>query len=211
MLSKSALLELDPEMRTFSLVGAFMGFFALLESGIGTALGEVLGVNGARRAIITRNMAFDEKIKTLRTLVDLFIFDRVLAKKFDKLAIQARECGVLRNIVAHTSFRASSVSDGVQFFAMSANSKLKVPDMDWSIDIFLSHIAHINQIDNELRLIESQMPLQRIAEALMREPDAKSSTRQSDPTLGGLFPLAGLFGLGTNFLNEEEPPTAEGG
>ncbi|MER9064179.1 hypothetical protein [Mesorhizobium sp. M0698] len=67
MLTKSALLEIDPDTRAFTLVGAFMGHFALLETGIGAALGEVLGVNGARRVIIHRNMGFDEKIKTLRT------------------------------------------------------------------------------------------------------------------------------------------------
>ncbi|MER8550316.1 MULTISPECIES: hypothetical protein [unclassified Mesorhizobium] len=63
MLTKSALLEIDPDTRAFTLVGAFMGHFALLETGIGAALGEVLGVNGARRVIINRNMGFDEKIK----------------------------------------------------------------------------------------------------------------------------------------------------
>ncbi|MER9281886.1 hypothetical protein [Mesorhizobium sp. M0522] len=54
MLTKSALLEIDPDTRAFTLVGAFMGHFALLETGIGAALGEVVGLNGARRVIINR-------------------------------------------------------------------------------------------------------------------------------------------------------------
>ncbi|MES0120635.1 hypothetical protein NKL05_00650 [Mesorhizobium sp. C420B] len=48
MLIKSALFDIDPDTRAFTLVGPFMSHFALLETGIGAALGEVLGVNGAR-------------------------------------------------------------------------------------------------------------------------------------------------------------------
>ncbi|MCF6127328.1 hypothetical protein EN904_16355 [Mesorhizobium sp. M7A.F.Ca.CA.001.07.2.1] len=204
MLTKSELLEMGPDARAFYLIGAFMGYFALLEAGIGDALGEVLGVSGARRVIINRNMGFDEKIKTLRTLVDHFISDRSLAAKFDELAKQARKCGELRNIVAHTPFRASSVSDGVEFFRVSANSKLEWPATDWSTGTLLSHIDNINKIDNELRLIEGRMQLQRIAEALMREPDGKGSA----PTGGGLLGLGGLFGLGSISPEGEDHPSA---
>jgi hypothetical protein len=187
MLLKVALVKLAPETRAFTLVGAFMGYFALLEEGIGTALGEVLGIKGARRAIVTRNMSFDEKIKTLRTLVNFYIVDKTLAKAFDEVAKRARKCGEQRNIVAHTPFMASSVSDGVQFFPISASSKLEMPDMDWSIDDFLDHIDNINKIDNDLRSIEKRMPLQRIAEALLRGADAKSSEPDMAPPIGGLF------------------------
>lgn len=41
MLIKTALLKLDPEARAFTLVGVFMCYFALLEQGIETALGDV--------------------------------------------------------------------------------------------------------------------------------------------------------------------------
>lgn len=188
MLTKSELLKLEPGTRAFALVGAFMGYFALLEQGIETALGEVVGIKGARRAVIGRNMGFDDKIKTLRTLVDLFISDKDAANKFDELARRSRKCGELRNIVAHTPFRHSSTSDGVQFFPVSANSKLTFPDMDWSIDHFLMNIDNINRIDNELRSIESRMWIQRIAEALMRIPN--TTTAPNDAQLGGLFGLA---------------------
>lgn len=36
----------DPDMRAFALVGAFMGFFALMESGINEPLGEVREAKG---------------------------------------------------------------------------------------------------------------------------------------------------------------------
>ncbi|MBZ9922226.1 hypothetical protein LB579_31600, partial [Mesorhizobium sp. BR1-1-7] len=60
-------------------------------------------------------MGFDDKIKTLRTLVDLFVTDKKDAKRFDDLTKRARKCGEHRNIVAHTPFRQSATSDGVEF------------------------------------------------------------------------------------------------
>ncbi|MER8431162.1 hypothetical protein [Mesorhizobium caraganae] len=70
MLIKAHLLNLDSDTRAFTLVGAFMGYFALLEVGINEAIGQVMGVQGARLAIVCRNMGFDDKVKTLRALVD---------------------------------------------------------------------------------------------------------------------------------------------
>jgi hypothetical protein len=197
MLLKSDLLNLSPSNRAFTLVGAYMGFFALLEEGIGTALGEVLGVTGARRIIITRNMSFNDKIKTLRSLVNFYVVEKDLADKFDELARQALTCGEIRNIVAHSPFRASSASDGVEFFPITATSKLKMPDMDWPIDDFLKHIGNINKLDNDLRSIEERMPFQRIAEALLGGNDAKSSKLE-------MGPLSGLFGLGASLLDEQD-------
>jgi hypothetical protein len=197
MLIKASLLKLDPDTRAFTLVGAFMGFFALLEQGIETALGEVVGVKGVSRAIIGRNMGFDDKVKTLRTLVNLFISDRAEAKKFDDLAKRARRYGEIRNIVAHTPFRQSKTSDGVEFFPVSASSKFEFPEMDWSIDDFLKHIDSINQIDNDLRSIERRMSLQRIAEALMPVHGP------SEPQQSG---LGALFGLGAALLEEKDNP-----
>lgn len=189
MLTKTHLLLLDHETRSFALVGAFMGYFALLEKGIETALGEVLGISGVRHAIISRNMGFDDKIKTLRALVAMFIANKEVAARFDDLAKNARKYGEIRNVVAHTPFRQSPISDGVEFFRVSATSKLEFPDMDWSIDDFLTHIDTINQIDNDLRSIESGMSLQRVAEALMRMPDKTAG-------------LGGLFGLGASVAGD---------
>jgi len=167
MLPKVTLLKLDADTRAFTLVGAFMGSFALFEDGINIILGEVVGLKGARRAIVCRNMEFDDKIETLRALVDRYISDEAEAKRFGDLAKRAGEYGLLRNRIAHTPFRPSPTSDGVQFFQTSANSKLIRPDMDWSIDDFLMHIDSINQSDNDLRSMDRHTIL-RIADALIR-------------------------------------------
>lgn len=184
-LTKEALLELDPDVRAFTLVGAYLGYFALLETGINNALSDVLEIKGLRAAIVTRNMSFDDKLKTLRALVAEFIHDRKEAKAFDDLAKRAKSCGESRNIIAHTPFRRSPQSDGVEFFATSANSTFKYIDMDWTVDEFLRQIDNINQIDNALRSIGSRMSIQRIAEALLRPTHLKSAS-----------PMGGLFGLG---------------
>ncbi|WP_113132749.1 hypothetical protein [Rhizobiales bacterium] len=184
-LTKEALLAMDPDVRAFTLVGGYLGYFALLEAGINNAVSDVLEIKGLRAAIVTRNMSFDDKLKTLRALVAEFIHDRTEAKAFDDLAKRAKRCGESRNIIAHTPFRRSPQSDGVEFFATSANSTFKYIDMDWTVDEFLRQIDNINEIDNALRSIGSRMSIQRIAEALLRPTHLKSAS-----------PMGGLFGLG---------------
>lgn len=187
-LTKDGLLKLDPDTRAFTLVGAFMGFFALLEEGVNIAIAEVLEVKGIRAAIVARNMSFDDKIKTLRTLVNTFSRDKALANEFDKVAKRAQKCGETRNVVAHTPFRRSPASNGVEFFAVSASSTFKMPDMDWPIDEFLRQIDNISEIDERLRSIESKMSRQRLAEAIAQ---AHTPEGDSEAQFGSLFGLLG--------------------
>lgn len=186
-LDNSAFLSLEPNMRAFALVGSFMGHFALLESGINSALEQILEIKGARSLIVMRNMQFDDKIKTLKSLVDFFVFDRNQAKAFSALANRCRDFGATRNVVAHTPFVASHTSDGVKFLVVSATSTLKTPEMDWSIDETLSQIDGILRLDRALRTIEQQMSLQRIAKALIESADQDFAKSK----------LGGLFGLGS--------------
>lgn len=188
MLEKSKLLMLEPDERAFLLVGAYIGHFALLEMGINNAIKTVLNLDVAASLIVTRNMTFDEKLKNLRALVQFFVFDKQKAKRFDDLAKKARDISELRNVVAHTPFRGSQVTDGVNFFVTRANTFLKIEDMDWSIDEFVERIDHIRKTDNELREIEKSMSIQRIAEALTKAQES---------------PFGGLLGLGKKLRDLE--------
>jgi len=202
MLTPPHFRALEADTRAFALVGSFMGYFALLEAGIDAAIGEVLGVDGIRRAIVGRNMAYDDKIKTLRSLVDVYVGDESLKKSFDKLAVKARRFGEYRNIIAHTPFRHSSKSDGVEFLRVTATSKIDFPEMDWSVAEFVNRIDDMNTLDNDLRAIEQRMSLQRIAYALANDP--------SPPTAIDRSVLGGLFGLGQSFSNYDDTmPTSE--
>lgn len=180
MLIKSKLLLLDPDERAFLLVGAYIGHFALLELGINNALKTVLKLDVAASLIVTRNMTFDEKIKNLRALVKAFVRNKEEAKRFDELAKEARKISELRNVIAHTPFHGSSITDGVSFFVTKASSTLELEDLDWSIDQFVEQIDHVRQIDNRLRELEKTMSLQRIAEAL---------SKRDAPPFGGLLAL----------------------
>ena len=167
MLTRPQLLAMTPDHRAFALVGGFMGFFALLEAGIDSAIGKMLGVDGIRRAIVGRNMTFDDKIKTIRTLVDVYLPENSDKQEFDQLALRARKMGQHRNVIAHTPFRGSPKSDGVEFLRVTATSKLEFPEMDWSVDKFIECIDEINQIDNAMRRFEEGKPISAVAAALM--------------------------------------------
>jgi hypothetical protein len=187
MLTKSGFLALDRDTRAFTLVGSFMGFFAVLEAGINSAVGEVLEVEVPKLAIISRNMTLNDKINALRALVDFYVYDKEKAATFDRWALRARKLSEYRNMVAHTPFRASPSSDGVEFFTVEAKKQLKFPTIDWSIDDFLNKIDDINEVDNNLRSIKDNMSLQRIARLLMEKPPQNI--------------FGGLLGLGAKFQN----------
>jgi hypothetical protein len=87
-------------------------------------------------------------------------------------------------VVAHTPFRKSDTSDGVEFFAMTAKSSLKFQHLDWSIGEFMRQIDEANSVDNELRSMENKMSIQPVAKALI-----KRSEEGQLPLglLGGLF------------------------
>lgn len=194
MLIKSRLLLQDPDERAFLLVGAYIGHFALLEMGINNAIQEVLSLNTAGAMIVTRNMSFGDKIKTLRSLVDHLVLDRNEAVQFDSLARQARAISEDRNMIAHTPFYGSHHSDGVTFFKTTANSSLKFEETDWSIDEFVTKIDHIRETDNGLRRIEKRMSLQRVAEALVKTDEQN---------------VGGLLALGDKLFPEHNDKTPQ--
>lgn len=167
--------KLQAETRAFTLVGAFIGHFALLEESLGDALGQALGVEKARLWIVTRNMTFDDKVKTMRTLVDRFIIKEDRAKHIDSLCLRARKFGEMRNIIAHSPFRASLQSDGVEFLVVSANSKLKFPEMDWELAKFVEVLHDLNALDDEFRALEVISDLDRIAYELAAAPEASEA------------------------------------
>lgn len=188
-LSKNALLLLDPDIRAFTLIGGFMGYFALLEAGIDAAVGDVLDIELPKLSIITRNISLNDKINTLRALVNFYIIDKTEADEFDKWALKARKISETRNMVAHTAFRASQRSNGVEFFTVEAKKHLKFTDTDWDVDYFLARIDEINEVDNKLRSIKSRMSLQKIAIALMKSPTPVN--------------FGGLFGVGSKLISED--------
>ncbi|MEJ1172624.1 hypothetical protein WA845_00120 [Agrobacterium sp. CMT1] len=188
-LDKETLLAMDHDARAFTLVGAFMGYFAVLELGINSAVGDVLDIEPLKISIITRNMSLNDKINTLRTLVNFYVFDKTKADEFDKWALKARKISETRNMVAHTAFRASSKTDGVEFFTVEAKKHLNLTETHWTIDDFISRIDEINTVDNNLRAIKSRMSLQKIAKALMASPPR------------GAF--GGLLGLGATLSSKD--------
>lgn len=55
-LNRTDLVALDPDTRAFTLVGAYLGYFALLEAGINEAIKQVLNLRGAGGFIVTRGV-----------------------------------------------------------------------------------------------------------------------------------------------------------
>jgi hypothetical protein len=184
---------LHPELRAFTLVGAFMAQFGLLESALSDALATMLKLEGLNMVIIMRNMQFSDKVRTFRTLVDMYIWPREEKKKYDDLAKQMLSLADDRNMIAHTVFKPSQISDGVDFLLVRAAKKLEFPDMDWPVAKFAQVIQNMENVQASLQGVKSQMAFSAIAKALL----------ERNPAPGG---LAGLFALGASLDDLPAPP-----
>lgn len=147
-------------MRGWAMIGCYMGFFAMLENTLAQRLGLVLGADVVLTAIVGRNMGAIEKVRAVRTVVNLAVRSDEDRKWLDAMLKRAEKAAEQRNIVAHTPFGASSESDGIGFYAVEAKSKFRVPSIDWSI-------PYCDEQIDELRTIADALDSSRATEALL--------------------------------------------
>jgi hypothetical protein len=134
----------------------------------------------------------DDKVKTLRTLINRYVFEAQERDRLDKICLGVRKYVEHRNVIAHSAFRPSETSDGVEFFAWTANKELKSITMDWPVKQFHDAVDAINKLDNDLRSMESAASIIALARALQK--------RQASD-------IASLFAYPPPPLTEDEEPT----
>lgn len=186
--------SLEPKLRSFALFGLYMGHFSLMEVGLNNALIRGLNVDKINGTILTRNISFADKIKSLKCLVSI-AYKEAERMKHISLLNRAIKCGETRNIVAHTPFMASKKTDGIEFYLIKANKELEFPEMDWSVDEVFSHVDEVREVDNELRELVIENHTHRIAQALLNRP-SKNAPAQ-------IGPLGALFGLGASIIEDD--------
>lgn len=165
-LSRETLSALDPYTRACALVGDYLGHFALMESGLDSALGELLGLRPLQLATVARNMDFSHKVYALRTMIEISLWSEG-SKLYKRIAKDAVDCSTVRNVIAHTPFAQSSISDGVTFLVVRARGKFEAIEDDWPIERFASEISKVESVGKAMRGIHQRLSNQRIAELLV--------------------------------------------
>jgi hypothetical protein len=141
--------DLEQPMRSWALVGCYVGNFAFLESAVLRCITEVSGIDGLAAVAIGRNMGAMEKVRALRTLTNLALIGES-KNVLDALLRRAVAIVEERNVVAHSSFGASTASDGVSFFTVDAKRNLRFEDIDWPLQTFEKKIDEIREVTNAL-------------------------------------------------------------
>jgi hypothetical protein len=149
-MNPEAVAALPPTTRCYALVGAYMSTFALMESALETATNRILGLEGLKWVVLSRNMGFIEKVRTFRVLANMFYLLPEDRNRYDGVAKRLTKAGEERNIIAHCPFGPSDDGDGVVFLTVSASSKLDFPKTDWSIDDFDHAFGRLDSLGNEL-------------------------------------------------------------
>jgi hypothetical protein len=138
---------LDRETQTFALVGNFMDVWSSLDSAIDAAIAGALRLNKIQEYILGRNVSFTNKINILGALCSVSQLMPEYKKYYaDMLKDIINNFYWRRNIIAHDMFRASKISDGVEFLTMRARGNVRFPDIDWSVEEFSQLFIKITSI-----------------------------------------------------------------
>lgn len=131
------------------LVGRFMNHWALLESGLNTAITKLLGMKVLEGTIVANNMQCRSKIHIIKTMINLIGARSQwlpgAIKNIDAIANMSDK----RNTVVHVPFAPHS-KGGVEFLPIKAKGKLTFPDMIWKKTDFNEHCNRIAELSNEL-------------------------------------------------------------
>jgi hypothetical protein len=129
--------KLDPETRAFALVGQFLQAWSTMENSLHDAIGAALSIDAPKLKILCANIRLRDKIDILRTLIDIAPgFATEEKTQLKKSLRDIAEYSVIRNMLAHDSFRPDSAGAGVEFLTVKAKGKFELPNVIWSADRF---------------------------------------------------------------------------
>jgi hypothetical protein len=129
-------LPLDGEARAYALIGRFLQMWSLMECELNDAIGEALDLSSMQTEILCNNIQLRNRLHILRTLAAISALDEEEKRRIDKRLNQIGEYISHRNMVAHTPFVPSEMSNGVQFVGAKARGALKFFVEDWSVEKF---------------------------------------------------------------------------
>ncbi|MET1415920.1 hypothetical protein ABVF61_26855 [Roseibium sp. HPY-6] len=164
--------ELDSDTRCFTLVGQFLWHWAYLEASINDAIATALELGHPQRYIVTKNIQFRDKIKTLKASVavasSLSDEERRMHKRtLNKISDYAAK----RNIIAHDMFGPDDDTDSVMFLRTVASDRFELPVDLWSTDDFVAAFTDLDNFRDQVTALEESLKtannFKRIAQALV--------------------------------------------
>ena len=177
--------SLNPEMRSYALVGKFLFEWAVLEAHLRDAIAHSLDLDPLQSGIVNANIQFRDKIHILKTAVFVSpAFSEEEKKSAIKTLDKISDFSSHRNMIAHNGFIATPEGH-VQFMVIVAKGAIKVPEIIWSIKDFQFRYDKINELSSALKEITRKISVHKLAQAIMAERLA--------PT--GAFGALGMGGL----------------
>lgn len=132
---KKTYLDLEPLIRSQALVGAYMGYFAVMECEINDMIQECFNLSSPDALILCTNLNYHSKIKILKTLNDTYSGNEDARKRVDQNLTKVGDLSKDRNMVAHTPFVPSKKKDGgITFLRTSASKKINIIPIEWTIE-----------------------------------------------------------------------------
>jgi hypothetical protein len=116
--------SLDPETRSYALVGQFLKRWSQLQDEIHEAIGAALNLDETKRYILCANLQLRDKLHILRTLVNVSSLPDDAKDEADSTLADIANY-TKRNMIAHDAFEPEG--DGVVFLPVKAKKIILTP------------------------------------------------------------------------------------
>jgi hypothetical protein len=146
----------------FALVGEFLWHFSLLESELDDLLARMMGLETMNALILAANIDLAKKINLAICGIEYQPVDRAEAVKDLKKVFSINDD---RKIVAHCFFGPSKKRDGIEFRRTTANSKLKLMSVVWTMDEMQAKFADIRATRDCIKALTAAISPDKSAES----------------------------------------------
>jgi len=138
------------------LVGKFMWNWSYLEFVMNQSLAKLVPIDGTlQAAILTTNLGVRDKLKTIKTLLNLYLGEKTDAGKAAcKVVEKIGDLNDNRNTVAHTYFTPHA--KGVEFHVVKASGAISFPNTVWTDSEFQERITKMTDAGEALQQVVRQ-------------------------------------------------------
>ena len=151
---------------SYTLVGKFTHFWALMENVLDVAIAEALDLSLSSYFLFGRVLSISQKRTILEKLVSLSQISIDEKKQFTSLMKKLGKSKSDRNTVAHCVFSLGSDGKSVSFVRISFSGGAEYPTPHWTRSDFSKKIERLVYVREQLailrRNLERQKPLQKL-------------------------------------------------
>ena len=136
---------------SYTLVGKFMGHWALCETMVDRAIGAALNLNPTQFFLISKTLNTRQKMDMLSVLIKSSRMNEEEKDYFEDIVTWLNKIYQQRNTLAHNAFDPTEDGTAVEFFTVKTNKgEVRMPETKWSKEDFSDCLGKIGALMRQL-------------------------------------------------------------